>query len=79
MNKLIITLSFAVAVLITPQVAYAQYGQQVLGEKKEEVVVVHKTVDTAISDFINPSILGSGSVVLSGALYFISKKLKAQI
>ena len=77
MTKQIITsIAVLVAALVMPASVSAQYGQQVLGEKTEEVVVIHETVDTAISDYVNPATVGMFFIGASGVFYMISKKAK---
>lgn len=77
MTKQIITsIAVFVAASVMPASVSAQYGQQVLGETTEEVVVVHETVDTAISDYINPATLGAFFIGASGVFYAVSKKAK---
>lgn len=81
MNKLLITFLTLIAILIaTPSMVKADggYGQDEDEEEEEKIVIIHETVDTAISDYINPSTVGAGFVFVSGALFAISKKLKAQ-
>lgn len=83
MNKLLITSILFALVLIAPKASYGATFQEVectpvYGGGVVCGVKTHETVDTAISDYINPSVIGAGFVFASGALFVISKKLKAQ-
>lgn len=77
MKKLLTILIGSFIILSNPVVASAQYGQEVLGEKEpEEVVVVHPTKDAALGDYLNPVEIGIGLFVASGVLYFLSKRTR---
>ncbi len=78
MTKQIITsiAVFVAALSVPASVAANEYGQEVKGETTEQSVVVHETVDTAVSDYINPSIVGAFFIGASGVFYMISKKAK---
>lgn len=78
MTKQIITsIAVLIAALSVPaSVAANEYGQEVKGETTEKIVVVHETVDTAVSDYINPSTVGALFIGASGVFYMISKKAK---
>ena len=78
MTKQIITsIAVLIAALMLPaSVAANEYGQEVKGETTEKIVVIHETVETDISDYLNPAMLGTAFMGASGVFYFISKRAK---
>ena len=80
MKQIITSIAVLVAAFTMPASVLANdYGQEVLGETTEKIVVVHETVDTAASDYINPAIIGAFFIGASGVFYMISKKAKAGV
>ncbi len=83
MTKQIITsIAFFVAALLVPaSVGATTYQdvecQSVYGGGVVCGVKTHETVDTAVSDYINPSTVGVLFIGASGVFYMISKKAKA--
>lgn len=73
MNKLVAVIALLFVFAISANTVSAQYGQEVLGEKTEEVVVVHKPVETGLMD--HPELVAIASFGLSGIFYFVSKKI----
>ena len=74
LKKLVTIILILIAVLSSPRISYAQYGQDVLGEETEEEEIVHEPVETGVID--QPQHLGFALIGSSGILYLISKKTK---
>jgi hypothetical protein len=75
-KTIIISVSLFVAALTMPAISSAQYGQEVLGEKAPEVIIVHKPVEAGIED--HPELVGALLLVASFGLKYISRKTKVE-
>lgn len=78
-KQIIISIAFAVAALTMPANVYADgYGQEDESKGGEKITVVHEVVkyDTAVSDYLNPSVLGAGFTGASAVFYTLYMKAK---